>query len=187
MQNQSPEEAKLEKSILLNIRNIQDWPMPGVQFRDITPLLNKASVFQSVIQAFASHYRPYQLTKIVGIEARGFIIGSALAMALGIGFIPIRKKGKLPFSKLSESYFLEYGEAQVEIHTDACSIEDRVIIVDDLIATGGSMLASIKLIERLKAKVVEAAAIIQLSDLDGINQLRKANIPVYTLCSLDSR
>lgn len=181
------ESQELAKNILLHLRTIQDWPIHGVQFRDITPLLSKASLFQSIVQTLKLRYSSYQLTQIVGIEARGFILGSALAYALGIAFVPIRKQGKLPFSKLSETYLLEYGEAQVEIHTDACSANDRVIIVDDLIATGGSMLAGVKLAKKLGANVIEAAAIIQLSDLNGVQQLNKIGVPVYTICSTTAR
>ncbi len=158
-----------------------DWPQPGVQFRDITPLLQQPKAFRVLIDLFVLRYIDAKLDYIAGLDARGFIIGPILAYELNIGFIPIRKVGKLPYRTVSESYQLEYGTATVEIHEDACGPGDRVVIVDDLIATGGTMMAGKKLLERLGAVVVEGAAIIDLPELGGASLLRNAGLPLYTV------
>lgn len=163
------------------IRTIPDWPEPGVQFRDITPLLRDGVAFHGLIEALADRYANAHIDAIAGIDARGFIIGAALAYRLGCGFIPVRKAGKLPFETVSESYALEYGEAVVEVHTDAAAPGEHVLVVDDLIATGGTMLATVKLMQRLGARIVEAAAVIDLPALGGSEKLRAAGIPGYTL------
>jgi len=166
-----------------HVRTVPDWPVPGVQFRDITPLMSEHDTLHVIADAFIEHYRGQQIDYFAGLEARGFILAPLLAYALGAGFIPIRKKGKLPFATLSETYKLEYGEATVEVHIDACKAGDRVVIVDDLIATGGTMQAGRKLIERLGGIAVEGAAIIDLPDLGGSAQLRGAGLPLFTLCA----
>ncbi|MGV8824649.1 adenine phosphoribosyltransferase, partial [Methylibium petroleiphilum] len=122
------------------IRTVPDWPSPGVQFRDITPLLQSPKVFRVLIDQFVHRYFDLRPDAIAGLDARGFIIGSVLAYELNIGFVPIRKKGKLPYTTVEESYELEYGSAAVEIHTDAVKAGDRVLLIDDLIATGGTMM-----------------------------------------------
>jgi adenine phosphoribosyltransferase len=164
------------------IRTVPDWPVKGVQFRDITPLLQDGATFRELIYLFAERYRGKQLDYVAGIDARGFIIGSALAYELNIGFLPVRKQGKLPYATVCESYALEYGKASIEIHVDACCRGDRVVLVDDLVATGGTLLAAHKLIRRVGGEVVEAAAIVDLPDLGGSRLLQEKGLPLYTLC-----
>ena len=147
-----------------HIRTVPDWPVPGVQFRDITPLLQNPKVFRVLIDAFVHRYMDSDLRPdvVAGLDARGFIVGSVVAYELNLGFVPIRKKGKLPFTTVEETYELEYGSATVELHADAVKPGDRVLLMDDLIATGGTMMAGRKLLERLGATVVEGAAIVDL-------------------------
>jgi adenine phosphoribosyltransferase len=164
-----------------HIRTVPDWPAKGVQFRDITPLLSNPRVFRVLIDQFVHRYFDERPQAIAGLDARGFIIGSVLAYELNVGFIPIRKKGKLPFTTMQESYELEYGSATVEIHTDAVQPGDRVVLIDDLIATGGTMLAGLRLLQRLGAQVIEGAAIVDLPELGGSIKLREAGLPLFTL------
>jgi adenine phosphoribosyltransferase len=164
-----------------HIRTVPDWPEKGVQFRDITPLLSNPRVFRVLIDQFVHRYFDEKPAAIAGLDARGFIIGAVLAYELNIGFIPIRKKGKLPFNTVQESYELEYGNATVEIHTDAVQAGDRVVLIDDLIATGGTMLAGMRLLQRLGAQVIEGAAIVDLPELGGSAKLRAAGLPLFTL------
>ena len=145
-----------------HIRTVPDWPAPGVQFRDITPLLASPRVFRVLIDQFVHHYFDVRPAAIAGLDARGFIIGSVLAYELNVGFVPIRKKGKLPFTTVEETYELDYGSATVDVHTDAVRPGDRVVLIDDLIATGGTMMAGRRLLERLGATVIEGAAIVDL-------------------------
>lgn len=167
------------------IRTVPDWPAPGVQFRDITPLLQEPKVFRVLIDQFVHRYFDLKPSAIAGLDARGFIIGSVLAYELNVGFIPIRKKGKLPFTTVAETYELEYGSATVEMHTDAVQPGDRVLLIDDLIATGGTMMAGKRLLERLGASVIEGAAIVELPELGGAAKLRAAGLPLFTLISFD--
>ena len=167
--------------IKAHIRTVPDWPAPGVQFRDITPLLSNPRVFRVLIDQFVHRYFVARPSVIAGLDARGFIIGSVVAYELGIGFVPIRKKGKLPFTTVEETYELEYGSATVEMHTDAVRAGDRVVLIDDLIATGGTMMAGKKLLERLGARVIEGAAIVDLPELGGSERLRGAGLPLFTL------
>ena len=167
------------------IRTVPDWPSPGVQFRDITPLLSSPKAFRVLIDQFVHRYFDARPTAIAGLDARGFIIGSVLAYELNIGFVPIRKKGKLPFTTVQESYELEYGSATVEIHTDAVGPGDRVVLIDDLIATGGTMLAGLRLLQRLGAQVIEGAAIVDLPELGGSDRIRAAGLPLHTLVSFE--
>ena len=167
------------------LRTVPDWPEPGVQFRDITPLLQNPRVFRVLIDQFVHRYFDARPDAIAGIDARGFILGAVLAYELNIGFVPIRKKGKLPFDTVEESYALEYGEATVELHTDAVQPGDRVVLVDDLIATGGTMLAGKRLLERLGATVIEGAAIVDLPELGGSARLRAEGLALHTLVSFD--
>lgn len=164
-----------------HIRTVPDWPAPGVQFRDITPLLSNPRVFRVLIDQFVHRYFDVRPDAIAGLDARGFIIGAVLAFELGVGFVPIRKKGKLPFTTVAETYELEYGSATVEMHTDAVGAGDRVLLIDDLIATGGTMLAGKRLLERLGATVIEGAAIVDLPELGGSAKLRAAGLPLFTL------
>ncbi len=166
-----------------HIRTVPDWPAPGVQFRDITPLLQDAKVFRVLIDAFVHRYMgPSMRPQVVaGLDARGFILGAVVAYELNVGFVPIRKKGKLPFTTVEETYELEYGSATVELHTDAVKPGDRVLLIDDLIATGGTMMAGMKLLEKLGAQVIEGAAIVDLPELGGSDRLKAAGLTLFTL------
>jgi adenine phosphoribosyltransferase len=166
-----------------HIRTVPDWPAPGVQFRDITPLLQDAKVFRVLIDAFVHRYMGPSMRPdvVAGLDARGFILGAVVAYELNVGFVPIRKKGKLPFTTVEETYELEYGSATVELHTDAVKPGDRVLLIDDLIATGGTMMAGMKLLEKLGAQVIEGAAIVDLPELGGSEKLRAAGLPLFTL------
>ena len=166
-----------------NIRTVPDWPAPGVQFRDITPLLQDAKVFRVLIDAFVHRYmEPDRRPDVVaGLDARGFILGAVVAYELNVGFVPIRKKGKLPFTTVEETYELEYGSATVELHTDAVKPGQRVLLIDDLIATGGTMMAGKKLLEKLGASVMEAASIVDLPELGGSQKLRQSGLKLFTL------
>ena len=170
-----------------HIRTVPDWPAPGVQFRDITPLLQDPRVFRVLIDAFVHRYMDPALRPdvVAGLDARGFILVSVVAYELGLGFVPIRKKGKLPFTTVEETYELEYGSATVELHTDAVRPGQRVLLIDDLIATGGTMLAGTKLLEKLGATVMEGAAIVDLPELGGSAKLRASGLPLFTLVELE--
>lgn len=170
-----------------HIRTVPDWPAPGIQFRDITPLLQDAKVFRVLIDAFVHRYmdRALRPDVVAGLDARGFIIGSVLAYELGVGFVPVRKKGKLPFTTVEETYELEYGSATVELHTDAVKHGERVLLIDDLIATGGTMMAGKKLLEKLGAIVMEGAAIVDLPELGGSARLRESGLELFTLVNFD--
>ncbi|MEY5097889.1 MAG: hypothetical protein RJA36_608 [Pseudomonadota bacterium] len=172
-----------------HIRTVADWPAPGVHFRDITPLLQDARLFHELIERLAQRYRDPALRpdRVAGLDARGFIVGGALAYALGLGFVPIRKKGKLPYRTVAETYELEYGSATLELHTDAVAPGERVLLIDDLIATGGTMMAGKRLLERLGAAVVEGAAIVSLPALGGARRLRDAGLPLFTLVEYEGR
>lgn len=166
-----------------HIRTVANWPLPGVQFRDITPLLQDPKVFRVLIDSFVHRYmdvanRP---DVVAGLDARGFIIGSVIAYELNLGFVPIRKKGKLPFTTVQETYELEYGSATVELHTDAVKPGQKVLLIDDLIATGGTMLAGKALLEKLGATVLEGAAIVDLPELGGSKKLTDAGLKLFTL------
>lgn len=166
-----------------HIRTVPDWPAPGVQFRDITPLLQNPQVFRVLIDAFVHRYMDSTLRPqvVAGLDARGFILGSVIAYELGLGFVPIRKKGKLPFTTVEETYELEYGSSTVELHTDAVQPGQRVLLIDDLIATGGTMMAGKKLLEKLGAHVTEGAAIVDLPELGGSQRLRDSGLALFTL------
>lgn len=164
------------------IRTVPHWPQQGVMFRDITPVLQDPKAFRVLVDIFVHRYMGQHIDLIAGIDARGFILGSVLAYELNLGFVPIRKKGKLPFDTVSEEYELEYGSATVEIHADACRPGDRVVLIDDLVATGGTMLAGAKLLHRLGATVVEAAAIVDLPELKGSELIRAQGLPLFTVC-----
>jgi len=149
------------------VRDIPDFPKPGIVFKDITPLLKEPSIFRDAIDAIAAHYEPKDIDVVVGIDARGFIFGSALAYRLGTGFVPIRKKGKLPYHTYEASYDLEYGTDTLAIHQDAFPPGSRVVICDDVIATGGTISASIELVEKLGGLMVGVAVLIELTFLKG--------------------
>jgi adenine phosphoribosyltransferase len=173
------------QTIRAHIRTVPDWPAPGVQFRDITPLLSTPRVFRVLVDEFVHRYFDVKPDAIAGLDARGFIIGSVVAYELNIGFVPIRKKGKLPFTTVQESYELEYGSATVEMHTDAVKPGDRVVLIDDLIATGGTMMAGRRLLERLGATVIEGAAIVDLPELGGSARLRDSGLALFTLVDFE--
>ncbi|MDR0665503.1 MAG: adenine phosphoribosyltransferase [Helicobacteraceae bacterium] len=165
-----------QKAFLLEtIRNVPDFPKAGVQFKDITTLVGNHKAFKTVIDHFVDRYKNADIDFVVGSEARGFIFGAPLAIALGVGFAPIRKPGKLPYTTASEKYALEYGFDEVQIHIDAfgSTKNARALFIDDLIATGGTAEASIRLIERVGAKCVEAAFVINLFDLKGAEKIKK--------------
>ncbi len=170
-----------------HIRTVPDWPAPGVQFRDITPLLQDPRVFRVLIDAFVHRYMAPGLRPdvVAGLDARGFILGSVVAYELGLGFVPIRKKGKLPFTTVEETYELEYGSATVELHTDAVNPGQRVLLIDDLIATGGTMMAGKKLLEKLGATVIEGAAIVDLPELGGSDRIKASGLKLFTLVSFE--
>jgi len=167
------------------IRTIPHYPKQGIQFRDITTLLKDPIGFRMVIDAFAQHYATQSIDKIAGIEARGFIVGAALAYKLGLGFVPIRKSGKLPAETIGHDYALEYGADRVEIHTDAIAQGERVLLVDDLIATGGTAEASVALLQKLGGVVVGCAFVINLPDLGGAQHLNDAGLVPYSLCEFE--
>ncbi len=170
-----------------HIRTVPDWPAPGVQFRDITPLLQDPRVFRVLIDAFVHRYMHPALRPdvVAGLDARGFILGSVVAYELGLGFVPIRKKGKLPFTTVEETYELEYGSATVELHTDAVQPGQRVLLIDDLIVTGGTMMAGKKLLEKLGATVIDGAAIVVLPELGGSERIRATGLKLFTLVSFE--
>jgi adenine phosphoribosyltransferase len=167
------------------IRTIPDYPKPGIMFRDVTTLLGHAQGFKAAVAQMAEPYRTHRIDAVAGIEARGFILGGAVADRLGCGFVPIRKKGKLPFTTVAESYELEYGSATVELHADACKPGDRVLLIDDLIATGGTMMAGRRLLERLGAVVVEGAVIVDLPELGGSRRLRESGLALHCLVDFE--
>jgi len=167
------------------VRTVENWPEEGVMFRDIMPLLQDPSIFRKIIDSFVHRYQGQKIDAIAAVDARGFILGAPLAYELGISLVPVRKKGKLPFDTVCQSYDLEYGKAEIELHTDAFNENDRVLLIDDLIATGGTMLAACELVTRLKAQVVEVAAIIDLPDLHGAEKLKAAGFDVYAICEFE--
>ena len=161
------------------IRDVPDFPKPGIMFKDISPLLKDAKAFQTAIDRMVDHYRPLDIDYVVGIESRGFLVGAPLAYHLGKGFIPIRKPGKLPYKTESIEYALEYGSGSLEIHADALSQGHRMLVVDDLLATGGTVAATRALIERLGGHVVAAGFLIELAFLEGRAKL--PNLDVHAL------
>ena len=164
-----------------NIKTIEDYPLPGIMFRDVTSLIENGEAFNATIDLFKARYANQKIDKVVGTEARGFIFGAPLAIALGAGFIPVRKPSKLPRDTIQESYDLEYGSDVLQIHKDAIQPGDKVILMDDLLATGGTAEASVKLIQRLGGEVVEAAFVIELNDLKGGDKLTAMSVPIYSL------
>ena len=161
------------------IRTIPDYPKPGILFRDITPLLRNAPVFNAVIEVYANHYKDEGIDLIAGPEARGFIFASALAYRMGAGFVPIRKKGKLPYDTYEVTYGLEYGDDTLTIHQDAISKGDRVLLCDDLLATGGTLAATIELVEKLGGDLVGIALLIELTELNGREKL--GDLPIFSI------
>jgi adenine phosphoribosyltransferase len=167
------------------IRTILHYPKQDIQFRDITTLLKDPIGFRMAVDALAQHYASQHIDKIAGIEARGFIIGAALAYKLGLGFVPIRKSGKLPAETIGHDYALEYGADRVEIHTDAIAEGERVLLVDDLIATGGTAEAAVSLIQKLGGVVMGCAFVIDLPDLGGSKRLTEGGLTPFSLCEFE--
>ncbi len=167
------------------IRTIPDFPKPGVLFRDITTLLKHTEGFRSTIDQLVGKYRGVKIDKVAGIESRGFIIGAALAYQLKAGFVPIRKKGKLPGENFGHDYELEYGTDRLEIHTDAIQKGEKVLLVDDLIATGGTAEATVKLIGKTGGQIVGCAFVVDLPDFGGRKRLEKLGQSVVTLCEFE--
>ncbi|KLU16849.1 MULTISPECIES: adenine phosphoribosyltransferase [Xenorhabdus] len=164
-----------------SIETIPDYPKAGILFRDITTLLDNPAAYQATIDLLVARYQNTGITKIVGTEARGFLFGAPVALRLGVGFVPVRKKGKLPRETLSETYDLEYGTDTLEIHKSGIQEEDNVLVIDDLLATGGTIEATVRLIRRLGGQVSEAAFVIGLPDLGGVERLKKQGVDSYTL------
>jgi adenine phosphoribosyltransferase len=172
------------KQLSETIRSIPDFPKKGILFRDITTLLKDSDSLKNAVNLLTKHYENSKIDKVVCIESRGFILGSALAVSLGAGFVPIRKKGKLPAAVLSEQYALEYGTDVIEMHVDALQPGERIVLHDDLLATGGTMSAAIKLVEKLHANIAGISFLIELSFLHGREHLQ--NYDVYSLIQYDS-
>jgi len=167
------------------IRTIPDHPNPGILFRDITTLLGNARAFRTVIDQLVQPYAGIRIDKVAGIEARGFILGGAVAHQLSIGFVPVRKKGKLPWRTVAQDYELEYGTDTMEVHEDAFAKGENVLIIDDLIATGGTALAAVRLIEKLGATTAGASFVIDLPDLGGLRKLRALGVRADALCAFE--
>ncbi len=173
----------LENDLRNAIRTIPDYPKPGIMFRDITTLLGDARAFRRAVDELVQPWAGMKIDKVAGMEARGFILGGAVAHQVSAGFIPIRKKGKLPHKRVSIAYSLEYGLDEMEMHEDAVAAGERVILVDDLIATGGTAEGAVKLLRQLGANVLAACFVIDLPELGGADKLRKMDVPVRTLIS----
>ncbi len=171
-----------KKSVEDYIRTIPDFPHKGIMFRDVTTLFSDPRGFRICIDQLLSPYAGMQIDKVVGLEARGFILGGAVAHQLSVGFVPIRKKGKLPGKTIEQDYQLEYGEATMEVHDDAILPGEKILVVDDLLATGGTCEASIKLIERLGGEIISAAFVVDLPELGGRARLEKMGIDLHWLC-----
>jgi adenine phosphoribosyltransferase len=175
----------MQSDLANSIRTIPDYPKPGVQFRDITTLLGNAQAFRRAVDELVHPYAGTKIDKIAGIEARGFILGGAVAHQLSAGFVPIRKKGKLPFETVSVTYSLEYGVDEMEMHRDAVSAGEKIILVDDLIATGGTAEGAVKLLTKMGAEVVAACFIVDLPDLGGRKKLENSGVTVRTLVEFE--
>lgn len=163
------------------IKSVQDYPKPGILFRDVTSLMQDGAAFAAVIDHLKQHYSGHGITKIVGTESRGFIFGAPLAYAMGVAFVPVRKPGKLPRETIAESYQLEYGQDTLEIHLDAIAPEDKVLLVDDLLATGGTIDATTKLVRRLGGQVTDATFVVNLPDLGGQQRLEALGLTIHSL------
>ncbi len=177
--------SSLQETLLSSIRTIPDYPKPGIMFRDITTLLGNAGAFRRSIDELVHPYAGQKVDKIAGIEARGFILGGAIAHQLSAGFIPIRKKGKLPHETVRVAYSLEYGLDEMEMHRDALATGEKVILVDDLIATGGTAEGAVKLLRQIGADVVAACFVIDLPDLGGRRKLEALGVTVRSLIEFD--
>jgi adenine phosphoribosyltransferase len=168
------------------IRTVSDFPKPGIEFYDITTLLGDANAFAQAVDQLAGHFMGMHIDKVAGIEARGFILGGAVAHQLGAGMVPLRKPGKLPAKRLSSEYALEYGMDRIEMHSDAIEAGERVLLIDDLIATGGTAMAAVDLLTRGGAEIIAAAFVIDLPKLGGAKRLREHGLEVFSLVSFDT-
>ncbi len=177
--------AMLDFDLRSSIRTIPDYPKPGIMFRDITTLLGNARAFRRAVDELVQPWAGSKIDKVAGMEARGFILGGAVAHQVSAGFIPIRKKGKLPHKRVSIAYSLEYGLDEMEMHEDAVEKGEKVILVDDLIATGGTAEGAVKLLKQQGADVLAACFIIDLPDLGGADKIRKLGVPVRTLITFE--
>jgi adenine phosphoribosyltransferase len=177
--------SQFENDLKASIRAIPDYPKPGIIFRDITTLLGDARAFRRAVDELVQPWAGMKIDKVAGIEARGFILGGAVAHQVSAGFVPIRKKGKLPHKRVTIAYSLEYGLDEMEMHEDAVEKGDRVILVDDLIATGGTAEGAVKLLRQLGADILAACFIIDLPDLGGADKLRKLDVQVRTLITFE--
>ena len=175
----------LEFDLRASIRNIPDYPKPGIIFRDITTLLGNARAFRRAVDELVQPWAGMKIDKVAGMEARGFILGGAVAHQLSAGFVPIRKKGKLPHTTVRIAYSLEYGLDEMEMHADAVHPGERVILVDDLIATGGTAEGAVKLLRQMGAEVLAACFIVDLPELGGADKIRKLDVPVRALVSYE--
>ena len=173
------------KTVKDYIRTIPDFPHAGIMFRDVTTLFDDPDGFQLAIKQLVAPYLGQKIDKVAGLEARGFILGGAVAYHLGCGFVPIRKQGKLPGSVISQEYTLEYGQAVLELHEEAIEAGETVLVVDDLLATGGTAEAGVKLIERLGGDVTACAFVIDLPELGGSKKLQAMGLPLHSLCSFE--
>ena len=171
----------MSADLLAAIRTIPDYPKPGIMFRDITTLLGDARAFRRAVDELVQPWAGTKIDKVAGIEARGFILGGAMAHQLSAGFVPIRKKGKLPYEKVTIGYSLEYGIDEMEMHVDAVAPGEKVLLVDDLIATGGTAEGAVKLLQRLGATVVAATFIVDLPELGGADRIKALGTPVHAL------
>jgi len=167
------------------IRTVPNYPKQGIMFRDITTLLKDPVGLRITVNELVHRYTGMKIDKVAGIESRGFIVGAPLAYALGVGFVPIRKKGKLPSKTIGQNYELEYGVDRIEIHTDAIAQGEKILLVDDLIATGGTAEAAINLIRKVGGQIVECVFIIDLPDIGGKTRLERLNCPVFALCEFE--
>jgi adenine phosphoribosyltransferase len=166
-----------------SIRSIPDWPIEGVIFRDLTTLMQNPEAYRTACDVFFNRYKNLNIDKVVGIDARGFVFGAVLAYQLKVGFIPVRKKGKLPYNTVSAQYTLEYGKNTVEMHADAIDKGEKVVIIDDLIATGGTIEAAVKLVKQMGADILECGFIVELPDLKGRDKIKDQNI--FTICEFE--
>ena len=174
-------------SIKSHIRTIKNYPIKGVMFRDITTLLLNSGGFRAAIDEFVNRYKDIKIDKIVAIESRGFIIAAPLAYLLNVGLVLIRKPGKLPSKTIDQDYELEYGTDRIEVHTDAINKGDKVLIVDDLIATGGTAEATVKLVKKMRGEIIECCFVIDLPDIGGRARLENMGQKVFTLCEFEGK
>src|SRR6266571_4850831 len=175
----------IEHDLKATIRTIANYPKPGIMFRDITTLLGDARAFRRAVDELVQPWAGFKIDKVAGIEARGFILGGAVAHQISAGFVPIRKKGKLPYKRVTIGYSLEYGTDEMEMHEDGVAAGERVVLVDDLVATGGTAQAAVKLLRQMGADVLAACFIIDLPELGGAAKLRALGVPVRTLISFE--